>query len=171
VQPCSYLSDGGRCDARVNGEACAFCCYGCCIAYQIKSGQTEEWELLGVDPARCRRFSLHEYLLFSLLLLPTPSAARCRDASLDSSPALAARHTRVIISRRDHFYARLWLHAMQGRFDVLGAHRARRGRRPISNSAFASRAQRQCHFDTAEHGLSCSPWAIISIRRACTGGA
>jgi Cu2+-exporting ATPase len=28
----------------VNGEACAFCCYGCCIANQVKNGKTEEWE-------------------------------------------------------------------------------------------------------------------------------
>jgi heavy metal translocating P-type ATPase len=28
----------------VNGEACAFCCYGCCIAFQVKNGKTEEWE-------------------------------------------------------------------------------------------------------------------------------
>jgi Cu2+-exporting ATPase len=28
----------------INGEECAFCCYGCCIAYQVKSGRNEEWE-------------------------------------------------------------------------------------------------------------------------------
>ena len=28
----------------VNGEECAFCCYGCCIAFQVKHGKTEEWE-------------------------------------------------------------------------------------------------------------------------------
>jgi Cu2+-exporting ATPase len=28
----------------VNGEDCAFCCYGCCIAFQVKSGKSEEWE-------------------------------------------------------------------------------------------------------------------------------
>jgi heavy metal translocating P-type ATPase len=29
---------------RVNGEDCAFCCYGCCIAFQVRHGQSEEWE-------------------------------------------------------------------------------------------------------------------------------
>jgi Cu2+-exporting ATPase len=29
---------------RVNGEDCAFCCYGCCIAFQVKSGRSEEWD-------------------------------------------------------------------------------------------------------------------------------
>lgn len=28
----------------VNGEDCAFCCYGCCIAFQVKHGKSEEWE-------------------------------------------------------------------------------------------------------------------------------
>ena len=28
----------------VNGEECAFCCYGCCIAFQVKHGKSEEWE-------------------------------------------------------------------------------------------------------------------------------
>ncbi len=28
----------------VNGESRAFCCYGCCIAYLVKSGSSEEWE-------------------------------------------------------------------------------------------------------------------------------
>ena len=28
----------------VNGESRAFCCYGCCIAYQVKGGNSEEWE-------------------------------------------------------------------------------------------------------------------------------
>jgi Cu2+-exporting ATPase len=53
----------------VNGEACAFCCYGCCIAYQVKSGKTEEWEAawllirLGVGG-----FLSMNIMLFSLLL-------------------------------------------------------------------------------------------------------
>ncbi|UPJ54131.1 cation-translocating P-type ATPase [Bradyrhizobium sp. 200] len=53
----------------VNGEACAFCCYGCCIAYQVKRGKTEEWEAawllirLGVGG-----FLSMNIMLFSLLL-------------------------------------------------------------------------------------------------------
>jgi P-type Cu2+ transporter len=53
----------------VNGEACAFCCYGCCIAYQVKSGKTEEWEAawllirLGLGG-----FLSMNIMLFSLLL-------------------------------------------------------------------------------------------------------
>ena len=29
---------------KVNGESHAFCCYGCCIAFQVKNGKSEEWE-------------------------------------------------------------------------------------------------------------------------------
>src|SRR5438876_1748007 len=53
----------------VNGEACAFCCYGCCIAYQVKNGKTEEWEAawllirLGVGG-----FLSMNIMLFSLIL-------------------------------------------------------------------------------------------------------
>jgi Cu2+-exporting ATPase len=53
----------------VNGEACAFCCYGCCIANQVKNGKTEEWEAawllirLGVGG-----FLSMNIMLFSLLL-------------------------------------------------------------------------------------------------------
>src|SRR6201993_5040033 len=53
----------------VNGESQAFCCYGCCIAYQVESGRSEEWEAawllirLGVGA-----FLSMNIMLFSLLL-------------------------------------------------------------------------------------------------------
>jgi P-type Cu2+ transporter len=53
----------------VNGESCAFCCYGCCIAFQVKRGKSEEWEAawllirLGVGG-----FLSMNIMLFSLLL-------------------------------------------------------------------------------------------------------
>jgi len=53
----------------VNGEDCGFCCYGCCIAFQVKRGKTEEWEAawllirLGVGG-----FLSMNIMLFSLLL-------------------------------------------------------------------------------------------------------
>jgi P-type Cu2+ transporter len=52
----------------VNGESRAFCCYGCCIGYQAKSGNGEEWEAawllirLGVGA-----FLSMNIMLFSLL--------------------------------------------------------------------------------------------------------
>ena len=53
---------------KVNGENCAFCCYGCCIAFQVKNGKSEEWEAawllirLGVGG-----FLSMNIMLFSLL--------------------------------------------------------------------------------------------------------
>src|ERR1700730_16801703 len=53
----------------VNGENCTFCCYGCCIAFQVRSGKSEEWEAawllirLGVGG-----FLSMNIMLFSLLL-------------------------------------------------------------------------------------------------------
>jgi len=54
---------------KVNGESHAFCCYGCCIAFQVKNGSSEEWEAawllirLGVGG-----FLSMNIMLFSLLL-------------------------------------------------------------------------------------------------------
>jgi len=53
----------------VNGESCSFCCYGCSIAFQVRSGKTEEWEAawllirLGIGGF----FSMN-IMLFSLLI-------------------------------------------------------------------------------------------------------
>ena len=53
----------------VNGEDCSFCCYGCCIAFQVKHGRSEEWEAawllirLGVGA-----FLTMNIMLISLLL-------------------------------------------------------------------------------------------------------
>jgi P-type Cu2+ transporter len=53
----------------VSGESCAFCCYGCSIAFQVKNGKTEEWEAawllirLGVGG-----FLSMNIMLFSLLI-------------------------------------------------------------------------------------------------------
>jgi P-type Cu2+ transporter len=53
----------------ISGEERTFCCYGCCIAFQVKNGQSEEWEAawllirLGVGG-----FLSMNIMLFSLLL-------------------------------------------------------------------------------------------------------
>jgi P-type Cu2+ transporter len=74
-------SDGGLCrhcslpvgpralQQTVNGEGCAFCCYGCSIAFQVKNGKSEEWEAawllirLGIGG-----FLSMNIMLFSLLI-------------------------------------------------------------------------------------------------------
>src|SRR3984885_10711675 len=78
---CMTASDGGLCrhcllpvgpralQQIVNGEGCAFCCYGCSIAFQVKNGKTEEWEAawllirLGIGG-----FLSMNIMLFSLLI-------------------------------------------------------------------------------------------------------
>ena len=53
----------------VNGESCAFCCYGCCLAHQVKSGSREEheaaWLLVRIGVGS---FLSMNIMLFSLLL-------------------------------------------------------------------------------------------------------
>ncbi len=53
----------------VNGKSCAFCCYGCCIAFQVKSGKSEEsdaaWILIRLGIGG---FLSMNIMLFSILL-------------------------------------------------------------------------------------------------------
>jgi P-type Cu2+ transporter len=64
------LPAGGRAlQQTINGESCAFCCYGCSIAFQVKNGKSEEWEAawllirLGIGG-----FLSMNIMLFSLLI-------------------------------------------------------------------------------------------------------
>jgi Cu2+-exporting ATPase len=64
------LSVGRRGFARtVNGEGCQFCCYGCCIAYQVKSGSGDAseaaWFLIRLGVGS---FLSMNIMLFSLLV-------------------------------------------------------------------------------------------------------
>ena len=86
----------------VNGEGCQFCCYGCCIAYQVKSGSGEAseaaWFLvrLGVGS-----FLSMNIMLFSLLVYSGAfTGADRRGAAHDSSVALGTRDARGSDSRR-----------------------------------------------------------------------
>ncbi len=53
----------------VNGKSCAFCCYGCCIAFQVKGGKSEEsdaaWILIRLGVGG---FLSMNIMLFSILL-------------------------------------------------------------------------------------------------------
>ena len=79
---CSHCCSPSACRAMqrtVNGEDCAFCCYGCCIAFQVKHGKGEEWEAawllirLGVGAF----FSMN-IMLISILLYAGTFAAPMR---------------------------------------------------------------------------------------------
>jgi Cu2+-exporting ATPase len=134
----------------LNGENCAFCCYGCCIAFQVKSGRSEEWEAawllirLGVGG-----FLSMNIMLFSLLLYM--GAFTGVDARLlpwihlllwiFATPAL------VILG--GPFLRETWLNAIEGRLTsssliVIGVGAA------YVYSAFAVIEQsRHVYFDTA----------------------
>ena len=86
----------------VNGESCAFCCYGCCIAHQVKSGSREEheaaWLLVRIGVGG---FLSMNIMLFSLLLYTDAFAGADAEVSaVDPSPALAPRHAGRGDSRR-----------------------------------------------------------------------
>jgi len=134
----------------LNGEACAFCCYGCCIAFQVKGGKTEEWEAalllirLGVGA-----FLSMNVMLISLVMYA--GAFSGADAWLlpwihlllwiFATPAL------VILG--EPYLRETWAHAAQGRVTssalvVLGVGAA------YAYSVFATiEGSEQVYFDTA----------------------
>jgi len=150
---CSHclLPIGRRAMGRtVNGEACAFCCYGCCIAYQIKSGKTEEWEAtwllirLGVGG-----FLSMNIMLFSLLLYTDAFSGADAEMLPWIHLLLWLLATPAVIILGGPFLRETWLHAMQGRLTssaliVLGVGAA------YLYSAFAVIEHRpNVYFDTA----------------------
>src|SRR5246127_967061 len=100
----------------VNGENCAFCCYGCCIAFQVKSGKSEEWEAawllirLGVGG-----FLSMNIMLFSLLLYTDPFNGA--DAAMLPwiHLLLWLLATPAVIILGGPFLRETWFHASQGR--------------------------------------------------------
>jgi P-type Cu2+ transporter len=100
----------------VAGESCAFCCYGCCIAYQVKNGSSEEWEAawllirLGVGG-----FLSMNIMLFSLLLYA--GAFTGVDAAVLPSIHLLLWlfATPAVIILGGPFVRETWLHAVEGR--------------------------------------------------------
>jgi Cu2+-exporting ATPase len=101
---------------KVDGETCAFCCYGCCIAYQVKSGRTEEWEAawllirLGIGG-----FLSMNIMLFSLLLytgsLTGPDAYMLPVVGV----LLWIFATPAVLILGGPFLSETWHHALQGR--------------------------------------------------------
>jgi P-type Cu2+ transporter len=100
----------------INGESRVFCCYGCSIAYLVKSGSCEEWDAtwllirLGVGA-----FLSMNIMLFSLLLYTgafTGDDAR-RLASIDLLLALLA--TPAVIILGGPFLRETWSYALRGR--------------------------------------------------------
>ena len=134
----------------VNGEACSFCCYGCCIAFLVKHGQSEEWEAarllirLGVGA-----FLTMNIMLISLLLyVGTFSGA---DAWLVPwiHLLLWIFATPALVILGEPYLRETWTQAAQGRVTssalvVLGVGAA------YAYSVFATiEGSEQVYFDTA----------------------
>ena len=134
----------------VNGEDCAFCCYGCCIAFQVKHGKGEEWEAawllirLGVGAF----FSMNIMLISLLLYAGTFSGP---DAWLIPwiHLLLWIFATPALIILGEPYLRDTWAHALQGRVTssalvVLGVGAA------YAYSIFATiERSEQVYFDTA----------------------
>ena len=100
----------------VNGEACAFCCYGCCIAYQVKNGKNEEWEAawllirLGVGG-----FLSMNIMLFSLLLYTDAFSGADADMLSWIHLLLWLFATPAVIILGGPFLRETWLNGKEGR--------------------------------------------------------
>lgn len=119
---CSHcLLPAGRLAQRrsVNGEDRVFCCYGCCIAYQVRHGVTEEHEAawllvrLGVGT-----FLAMNIMLFSLLLYSGSLAPGDGDIRQAVHVILAVFATVVVVILGEPFLRGAWQAAQQGRMSA-----------------------------------------------------
>jgi Cu2+-exporting ATPase len=116
---CSHclLPTGPRAIRRaVNGEACTFCCYGCCIAYQVSSGNREEWDAawllvrLGVGG-----FLSMNIMMFSLLLYTDSFRGVDADVVPWIHLLLWIFATPAVMILGGPFLRETWSNALQGR--------------------------------------------------------
>jgi Cu2+-exporting ATPase len=134
----------------VNGESCAFCCYGCCIAYQVKSGNREEYEAawllvrIGVGG-----FLSMNIMLFSLLLYADGFSGADAEILPWIHVLLWLFATPAVVILGEPFVREAWFHAKQGRLTtstliVLGVGAA------YAYSIFATiEGSPRVYFDTA----------------------
>jgi P-type Cu2+ transporter len=100
----------------VNGEGCQFCCYGCCIAYQVKSGSGDAseaaWFLvrLGVGS-----FLSMNIMLFSLLVYSGAFAGADRSVLPTIHLLLWGLATPAVLILGQPFLRETWSQARRGR--------------------------------------------------------
>jgi Cu2+-exporting ATPase len=100
----------------VNGEGCQFCCYGCCIAHQVKSGSGDAseaaWFLvrLGVGS-----FLSMNIMLFSLLVYSGAFSGADRRVLPTIQLLLWALATPAVLILGEPFLRETWSQARQGR--------------------------------------------------------
>ena len=100
----------------VNGEGCLFCCYGCCIAHQVKGGSGDAseaaWFLvrLGVGS-----FLSMNIMLFSLLVYSGAFNGADRRVLPTIQLLLWGLATPAVLILGEPFLRETWLQARQGR--------------------------------------------------------
>ena len=100
----------------VNGKSCAFCCYGCCIAFQVKSGKSEEWDAawilirLGVGG-----FLSMNIMLFSILLYTGAFTGADANVLPRIELLLWILATPAVVILGGPFLVETWFNAIRGR--------------------------------------------------------
>jgi len=100
----------------VNGASCAFCCYGCCIAFQVKSGKREEWDAawilirLGVGG-----FLSMNIMLFSILLYTGAFSGADANVLPRIELLLWVLATPALVILGGPFLVETWFNAIRGR--------------------------------------------------------
>ena len=134
----------------VNGEGCQFCCYGCCIAHQVKSGSGDAseaaWFLvrLGVGS-----FLSMNIMLFSLLVYSGAFSGADRRVLPTIQLLLWGLATPAVLILGEPFLRENLVAGPARAFDLLGAHRPRQ---PCRLRLFHARhvpAGGHLYFDTA----------------------
>ncbi len=134
----------------LNGEECTFCCYGCCIAYQVKIGRSEEWDAAWL----LIRFGVGAFLTMNIMLISLLLyAGTFGGADAWLLPwihlLLWAFATPALIILGEPYVRETWIQAKQGRITasalvVLGVGAA------YAYSVFATiEGSEQIYFDTA----------------------
>ena len=134
----------------VNGESCQFCCYGCCIAHQVKSGSGDAseaaWLLvrLGVGS-----FLSMNIMLFSLLVYSGAFTGADRGVLPTIQLLLWGLATPAVLILGEPFLRETWSQARRGRLSssaliVLGSLAAY-----IYSTLAVFRLGGQVYFDTA----------------------
>ena len=133
----------------LNGEACAFCCYGCCIAFQVKSGRSEEWEAAKL----LIRLGVGGFLSMNVMMVSLVMYAGAFDADPWLIPwvhvLLWIFATPALIILGEPYLRETWENAAEGRVTasalvVLGVGAA------YAYSVFATiEGSEQVYFDTA----------------------
>jgi P-type Cu2+ transporter len=111
------LSVGRRGFARsVNGEDCQFCCYGCCIAYQVRSGSGEAseaaWFLIRLGVGS---FLSMNIMLFSLLVYSGAFSGADRRVLPMIHLLLWGLATPAVLILGEPFLRETWSQARRGR--------------------------------------------------------